>query len=59
MLTANPSYFEGRAHLDRVEVVFLPPEEVHNFQAGDSEKMLCNHEGASYPVRHPGSASSC
>ncbi|KZE79196.1 hypothetical protein AV654_17115 [Paenibacillus elgii] len=52
VLTANPSYFEGRAHLDRVEVVFLPPEEVHNFQAGDSEKMLCNHEGASYPVRH-------
>ncbi|AZN42716.1 ABC transporter substrate-binding protein [Paenibacillus albus] len=42
MLAANPSYYLGRAHLDGVEIAFMPPE--HGVSSRKCwEKLLVDH----------------
>ncbi|WP_186445691.1 ABC transporter substrate-binding protein [Paenibacillus cremeus] len=47
VLDTNLTYFEGRAHLDRVEIFVIPPEEFAQLQLPAWEQVICFHSGVS------------
>ncbi|MFD2612231.1 SgrR family transcriptional regulator [Paenibacillus gansuensis] len=49
ILDANPHYFLGRAHLDRVEIVIFPKEEIEKKQEPEWQQLICYGEFCRLP----------
>ncbi|UUZ93151.1 ABC transporter substrate-binding protein [Paenibacillus sp. P25] len=49
VLEAHKAYFEGRPHLDRVELTIVPEEEQSRLKAPVLDQVLCIHGGGPLP----------